>query len=996
MFKNLILFFLVLGSLTAQNFKGNLTPFAESPNIYSANDTLNILAVMVEFVQDQDDATFGDGKFGSIYSKDYGNDIIDPLPHNVEYFEDHFLFAENYFRKVSNGKQNIKTTVPDQIITVSKKMRDYSPSPQNPNDLSSIVDFVEEVWEKADQELSVDFSKFQLFSILHAGVGRDVDLPGSIGNERDLPSLYLGMNSFRNYKGSAFNGFEVDNGNTLIQNSMILPETESRELQGIGTTTLVELSINGLIVASIASHLGLPDLFDTETGLSAIGRFGLMDGQSIFAFGGLFPPEPSPWEKIYLGWETPVTVQLKDSKLNVTAKLAAAPGDTTLLKIPINSSEYYLVENRSRDANNDGCKITYKANGRVLTRTYHKDSPSFVSHNIDTLAGVIIDVDEFDWAVPAFEVDDEYGDPFEDVGIVIWHIDETVIESEEESNSINNDPDRRGVALVEADGINDIGVKFQTIFGDEVVGEGGREDTWYKNNPAEYYKNRFNDNTKPSAKSNSGAYSLLNLSGFSNPGNRMSFNLKVGGSGTEILASQKIISSDPVEWISADAHSNGMIYLSNKNELVLLDQLLNQSVFSGGSDYYPAFFQSSGSRYLMMIRDSSVVLFSGGGEQEVNIGRKITAPPIVVNNGSELLIGTEDGLVVKYSILLLPQFALTSSAPIVNFTGAVKQIASDGNFTAAIGAGYEYWDSNITGNAFSLSDSVLQTAVYKNSNAEYFSVVLLNGGEFNVINNDEVISRFIISEEISHFSLADVGNDGNIYIITSAGGKQYVCNLEGAVKSEFPYENLGADFASVQLSADLNSNDKADIFSFSSNGVITAVTENGELHPAFPLSNGTAPSAPPIIINDNGLNLITINSDNYLSAWKLSSGNERIFWSGAFADQFNSSFVESVSEAEFENNFFPNQRAYNWPNPVYDSETFFRFYVSENSDVEINIFDLSGDLAATLDGNAVGGMDNEIAWDVSNIQSGGYFAHLKVQSISGRSAYKIIKVAVIK
>ena len=89
----------------------------------------------------------------------------------------------------------------------------------------------------------------------------------------------------------------MSNGSFNITNTAIIPATESRELEGIGGSVLLELSINGLIVANIASFVGLPDLFDTETGLSAIGRFGLMDGQSIFAYGGTFPPEPSPGKK---------------------------------------------------------------------------------------------------------------------------------------------------------------------------------------------------------------------------------------------------------------------------------------------------------------------------------------------------------------------------------------------------------------------------------------------------------------------------------------------------------------------------------------------------------------------------------------------------------------------------------------------------------------------------------------------------------------------------
>jgi hypothetical protein len=94
--------------------------------------------------------------------------------------------------------------------------------------------------------------------------------------------------------------------------------------------------------------------------------------------------------------------------------------------------------------------------------------------------------------------------------------------------------------------------------------------------------------------------------------------------------------------------------------------------------------------------------------------------------------------------------------------------------------------------------------------------------------------------------------------------------------------------------------------------------------------------------------------------------------------------------------FFPKSKAYNWPNPVYGGETNIRFYVSQDSDVFIKIFDLAGDLVAELKDRAVGGFDNEIVWDVNNIQSGVYFAHLNVISSSGGEDYKIIKIAVIK
>src|SRR3989339_162304 len=322
----------VLGSLSAQSFLTKINPFPHTPD---SQDTVKILAVMVDFQEDNDAATFGNGKFGTIYSKDYGTKILDPLPHNKEYFESHLLFVKNYFDKISKGKQAVTFTVLPDIFSVSKTMRNYSP-PSNSNDFLPLADFTSEVWTIVDQLYpGFNFSDYNLFAIFHAGVGR--------------------------------------------------------EITSFGSTFLFEITINGLIAASVASYLGLPDLFDTETGLSAIGRFGLMDGQSIFAYNGIFPPEPSAWEKIYLGWENPVTVTPGNFDLTLTAQAISSLTDTTIIKVPINSSEYFLIENRIRDASLDGAKVTYILNGQASTKIFPKDTAGFQSFAVDSIDGVVLD-----------------------------------------------------------------------------------------------------------------------------------------------------------------------------------------------------------------------------------------------------------------------------------------------------------------------------------------------------------------------------------------------------------------------------------------------------------------------------------------------------------------------------------------------------------------------------------------------------------------------------
>jgi hypothetical protein len=93
--------------------------------------------------------------------------------------------------------------------------------------------------------------------------------------------------------------------------------------------------------------------------------------------------------------------------------------------------------------------------------------------------------------------------------------------------------------------------------------------------------------------------------------------------------------------------------------------------------------------------------------------------------------------------------------------------------------------------------------------------------------------------------------------------------------------------------------------------------------------------------------------------------------------------------------FFPAARAYNWPNPVYDGKTFIRYYVKENATVRVKIYDLAGDLAADLSGTGQAGVDNEIAWDVSGVQSGIYFARIEANGAS-TSGGATVKIAVVK
>ncbi len=65
-----------------------------SPRVrMTAPDTVRILAAMVQFQQDTDERTSGDGKFLLVSATD---PVVDAPPHDRAYFENHLRAAEHY------------------------------------------------------------------------------------------------------------------------------------------------------------------------------------------------------------------------------------------------------------------------------------------------------------------------------------------------------------------------------------------------------------------------------------------------------------------------------------------------------------------------------------------------------------------------------------------------------------------------------------------------------------------------------------------------------------------------------------------------------------------------------------------------------------------------------------------------------------------------------------------------------------------------------------
>ena len=1026
--KNLVGFLILvlgLGSITAQSYnKRFAVPQNQVQNI-SSSDTLKILAVMVDFQEDKYDATIGTGKFGSHYTQVYGDTILDPLPHNDEYFADHLLFAKNYFKKVSGGKLNLTYKVLPEVITVSQTMREYVPGYKS-TDLSPLGKFSEEVWKLADQKFSnVKFSDYDLFVIFHAGVSSGLDL-GNFSIDRNMPSLYLSTSSLKNIFGTQFAGFGTKSGS--IKNTLIMPETESREQTYIDNSVgLLQITINGALVANIGSHLGLPDLFDTETGKSAIGRFGLMDGQAIVANNGMFPPEPSPWEKMYLGWEEPKEISLAGGKVNVANRAAATATDTTLVKIPIGSKEYYLVENRQQDAKKDNLiltirkvtidKQTMKKDTLVYQKTIQKDTSGLFNFQpTDIKGGVVIDVDEYDAAVPGN-------------GIVIWHIDEMVINSKIGENKINTDLMYKGVDVEEADGIQDIGETFSSIFG-SFIGEGTKEDFWYKGNKAKFYKNSFSPTSKPNTNSNLGSNSLITIDSFSELNNMMSFNVSFGNDQQKLVANVDlpILAQGPNHYLLMLQGNRGV-------EFFVLDYN-NFSKFSSEGKllfYFPNFSNtlnligvSINKRQLVASQlDNKINIYSNDYSSGTIIEKvtTITSPAEVSSNllfskkggAIYLSFGLKDGSVVETDVDKLIQSGKIPLESIKKISsGAISKInrpfeGTDNYYSVIVGKSIIDSKGNETSGNIS---GQYQHLIVKDANGDYlniaFSVFEDGTRTVTVIRNGKIENYFELTKKntIPKYAVADILNNGKPYLLTIEDFELKAYGLNGVLLENFPINIKDQKFAKTPIVLDLNNDGVSEILALTYGKLYAINPSTGKVLGGYPLQYGNYPAVSPVLFSEELPTmgplpsykpvLGVIDYNGHLSAWELSPVQGKVSWAAENGNSSGNAFLELTNTYSPSTDFFPTTKAYNWPNPVYGNSTKIRYYVSENSTATVKIFDLSGALVTSLSGNATGGMDNEIDWEIGKVQSGVYYANLEVVSASGKSANKIIKIAVIK
>lgn len=108
-----------------------------------------------------------------------------------------------------------------------------------------------------------------------------------------------------------------------------------------------ELSGLGTFCHEFSHCLGLPDLYDTKTGRSVLGRYDLMDA-GCYSGDSWCPVGYSSYERYACGWLTPTEVS--DPTMIETLEPLHLSPDVRIYRPSDDAKDYYLIENRQKES----------------------------------------------------------------------------------------------------------------------------------------------------------------------------------------------------------------------------------------------------------------------------------------------------------------------------------------------------------------------------------------------------------------------------------------------------------------------------------------------------------------------------------------------------------------------------------------------------------------------------------------------------------------------
>ncbi len=436
-------------------------------------DTLKVLIVRIGFGEDRSGpltSVTEDGNFTLRPPAD--EELIDRPPRNRSFYESHLFGLAEYYRLMSSGRLVIRGRVLPEGLDDSyflSDLADYGPGRDAFWTLESLERLVRDMIAVTDsttqEDGPVDLSDFDdddLFTYIifvHAGSDWQSDINNDSPN--DVPTFFVSLGEAEPLRGGGH-----------LSECSVIPETTSQDgLIG---------SIAGALYHEFGHALGLVDLYDTTTGLPRVGIWSLMDSgtnlvanvgidnsdppdgiaDDVLPVVGLLPPSLSAWDKWFLGWLESEEIANAETEYRLPAVQVPREdypryrnaGMDFRLRYPKalvgggSAGEFFLVENRwvPLDAgelpDQEVFFVSDQQTGVILYLGGDEDPQTEQPRNTAM----------YDFFMP-------------ESGLLVWHVNMNRIEANLQTNTVNAWGD--GLRLVEADGIQDIGLIDAYVLG---------------------------------------------------------------------------------------------------------------------------------------------------------------------------------------------------------------------------------------------------------------------------------------------------------------------------------------------------------------------------------------------------------------------------------------------------------------------------------------------------------------------------------------------------
>ncbi|MFQ5870401.1 MAG: FG-GAP-like repeat-containing protein, partial [Candidatus Zixiibacteriota bacterium] len=252
--------------------------------------------------------------------------------------------------------------------------------------------------------------------------------------------------------------------------------------------------------------------------------------------------------------------------------------------------------------------------------------------------------------------------------------------------------------------------------------------------------------------------------------------------------------------------------------------------------------------------------------------------------------------------------------------------------------------------------------------------------------------------------LGDIDGDGFLEIILAGEDEIYAYNYTGSLVSNFPVRlsrstNMGL-IVSTPVLGDLDGDGLVDIIFGGPQGNLYAYRYDGNPVNGFPLPSGFPIYDSPTVAdldNDGDLEIcVRSYADGFITFWDLAAAftEEDLSWS-TFGQNPQNSFLfpDSLLSPIVVGEFLSPGSVYNYPNPA-GEETKIRYYLNQPAEVNIKIFDLTGELIFE---HAEQGQvsDNDYLLDCSKFAPGVYLCRVGAQNGSLKE-HAIFKIAIVR